>query len=87
METTFKTGNNNAFRLRRLKNGKYQIHKLGGKAFEGPRALILRAAFEMRVDISDFRYAVKTMRRLNHDYADFGIFGTFLWTAADSKAA
>lgn len=86
-ETQYNRRNSSVYRLRSLGNNKYQVHKNSGPAFEGTRKLILRAAVEMGINAADFRYAIKEMRKYGHDYADFGVYGRFLYTQSDRKTA
>lgn len=68
------------FRLRILKTGLFQIHKLNGRAFEGTPKLILDKAVKMGVQPDDLNYALEELERRHHDYADFSISGRLLWT-------
>jgi hypothetical protein len=42
---------------------------------------------DMGVAVSEARYAVKTMEEKGHDYASFGLFGTFLYSEFLGKAS
>ena len=77
---SFTSGTTGPYRLRKLPNGLFQIHVSGGPAFEGPKLKIFRKAIEFGVYRYDLRLAVKEMEKLDHDYADFGIWGRFLYT-------
>ena len=85
--TDFKSREVGMFRLRDLKNGVYQIHKKDGEAFEGTLKAIFRASVELGVRVPDFELAVNEMTKNGHDYAEFGIFGRFIYSATDRKAA
>lgn len=74
------------YRLRDLKNGRFQIHAMGGRAFEGTKLQIFKKAEEMGCEPTDLRFAVKELERLDHTYAEFGIYGHFLFTRRDSKS-
>lgn len=77
------------YRLRDLKNGQYQIHKNSGPAFEGDLASIFKKAVVMGIQPDEFEEAVIELEAKQHDYAEFGIFGCFLYSMADAtkKAA
>lgn len=71
------------YRLRDLKNGAYQIHCGDGTAFEGPELAITKACVELGIQESEVQYAKTEMRKFNHDWANFGVNGTFLYTGRD----
>lgn len=73
------------YRLRDLKNGKYQIHVSKGPAFEGDRKSILKKCLAIGIRVSCFRAAVKELRKLDHDYAEFGVFKSFMYTIQDDR--
>ena len=76
------------FRLKDLKDGRFQVHAHNGAAFEGTEEAITIAAEELGMHPADVILAKEEMRKLGHDYAEFGIRGRFLYTVADrSKAA
>lgn len=71
------------FRLRDLKNGLFQIHKKNGQAFEGTPRSIFSVAIKMGIEEKELAYAVNQLQASNHDYADFGVNGRFLFTKKD----
>lgn len=73
-------------KLRDKKNGLYQIHSKHG-AFEGPLNLIYWQAVEWGLTTSELDFGIKVMKRENHDYATFGIFGGFIFSANDERKA
>lgn len=75
------------YRLRDLKNGSYQIHVANGTAFEGSLKAIVKKCVELRLRLPEVQEAIIELHRLNHDYAEFGVFGTFMYTMQDRKAA
>lgn len=75
------------YRLRDLKNGLYQIHKRDGKAFEGNLEVIKLAAVGMGIKSQEFDIAVFELEYQDHDYAEFGIWGRFVFTQSDRRAA
>jgi hypothetical protein len=74
-----------SYRLRDLKNGQYQIHQQNGQAFEGTWELIDLMAQEMGVDPLSLVIARKELTDNNDDYAEFGIYGTFLFTRRNEE--
>lgn len=75
----------NMYRLRDLKNGLFQIHVSEGPAFEGSSKAIFKKCFELGIDYSEIDIAISEINKMNHDFADFGIFGKFIYTGKDSK--
>ena len=75
------------YRLRDLKNGLFQIHVSDGPAYEGAQDVIIAAAINMGLDYDDLKFAVFELETTNHDYAEFGIFGRFIYTAKDKHVA
>jgi len=73
------------YRLRDLKNGHFQIHKSNGPAFEGPKHLIAFKAQEMGIEDGELYIAFDELNKTGDDYAEFGIFGKFMFTQKDSK--
>lgn len=73
-------GRDDMFRLRILKSGLFQIHKLNGRAFEGDPRSILDKAVKMGVQKEDLTYAIDELQKYHHDYADFSVSGRLLWT-------
>lgn len=65
----------------------YQLHVENGPAYEGTELAITLMAEETGLDPRDIEYAKDEMRKLGHDYANFGVYGRFLFTGSDSKAA
>lgn len=70
-------------RIRDLKNGKYQIHFYSGEAFEGSLQQITRLALRKALEFKSFENAIVEMEQTGNTYAEFGIFGTLLYTAQD----
>lgn len=75
------------YRLRDLKNGKFQIHVNNGPAYEGTLKQILRECKRFRMNLDEVEIAIMELHRLDDDYAEFGIFGSFMFTMRDEKAA
>jgi hypothetical protein len=63
-----------------------QIHSPSG-AFEGTRERIMVKAVNLGVDKDDLLFALEELADTGDDYAEFGIFGKFLFTKRDRKAA
>lgn len=78
-------GGNGMYRLRDLKNGMYQIHVLDGQAFEGPVRPIFLKCVALGLKPAEVEEAILDMTRLNHDYAEFGVFKTYIFSAKDDK--
>lgn len=74
------------FRLRDLKNGLYQIHKTKGPAFEGTPRSIFTEAIKMGIVEQHLAYAVVTLDKKDHDYADFTTQGLFIATMKNKKS-
>ncbi len=72
------------FRLRDLKDGNYQIHSTRG-AFEGPKEMILRKTLELGIISTELEFAIGDMYRRDHNTAEFGVCGTFIYSHNDSK--
>lgn len=75
------------YRIRDLKNGKFQIHSFDGKAFEGNLKAILKKCDDFRLTYSEVEDALVDLRIKNHDIAEFGINGTYMFTYKDEKVA
>lgn len=75
------------FRLRDLKNGLYQIHKDNGQAFEGTPLSVFEQAIKMGVVQSELLMAAESLKRHNHDYADFNSYGRLRWTRKNGVKA
>lgn len=73
------------FRLRRVDTNTFQLHVQYGPSFEGTRVAIFLKAVEFGIEPAEFDLAVAEMERKNHQYAEFGIFGRFLFSAVDPK--
>ena len=73
------------YRLRDLKDGMYQIHSKKQGAMEGPLQPIFRQAIEWGVVPKDLIYAIRHLKSSGDDYADFGIFGSFIFSMKDKK--
>ncbi len=71
-------------RLRDLKNGLYQIHSTKHGAFEGTLNPIFWEAVKWGVEAKELNYAVKHLNESGDDYADFGVFGSFMFSSKDS---
>jgi hypothetical protein len=78
-------GGNGMYRLRDLKNGLYQIHVMDGAAFEGPVGPIFKKCVELGLRPAEVEEALCDLTRLNHDYAEFGVFRHYIFTAKDEK--
>jgi len=74
------------FRLKIRPNGMYQIHSPQG-AFEGPQQKIFRKAVELGVESSELTFAHQELVFNNHNCAEFGLFGRFLYTSKEREAA
>lgn len=73
------------YRVRSLKNGTFQFHMQNGPAFVGSRLAITTTAVDFGVDADELEFALAEMVKLDHDYAEFGIYGTFLFSDYDKK--
>lgn len=80
-------GGNGMYRLRDLKNGKYQIHVNNGPAFEGTMKVIVKKCVELKLHLDEVEEAIVDLSRLGHDYAEFGVFGHYMYTLRDEKKA
>jgi hypothetical protein len=79
-------GNWKMFRLRDLKNGKYQIHSTTHhQAFEGTPKSIFATALKMGVKKTALFIAFNELHSRDHDYADFGTNGFLLRTGKDRR--
>ena len=65
------------YRIKDLKNGKFQIHSKMYGAFEGSKESIIRKALDWKLDFEDLFYAFSCFLQ-GDDYADFGVFGRFI---------
>jgi hypothetical protein len=75
------------YRLRDLKNGRYQIHVNNGPAYEGSLTSIVRECTRLGLKFDQVEVAVLELNRLDDDYAEFGVFGHFMYTVRDAKVA
>ncbi len=75
------------FRLRRRKDGNFEVHAYNGAAFEGTEQAITIAAQELGMHAEDIEIAKQELKRLDHDYAEFGIRGRFIFTSTDKQRA
>lgn len=75
------------YRLRDLKNGLWQIHVSNGPAYEGTFSKIYRECVRLGLPHKEIEDAVVELRNNEDDYAEFGVFGTFMFTMRDKKAA
>lgn len=66
--------------LKDLKNGLYQIHSEYNGAFEGTISAIFKRIKKWGINENDFIYATRLLKETGDIYADFGIFGRFLYT-------
>lgn len=82
-----KFGGNGMYRLRDLKNGKYQIHAMDGAAYEGDVRPIFKKCIELGLNPAEVEEAILDMKRQNHDYAEFGVFKTYIFSAKNDKKA
>lgn len=79
---------NKSFRIRDLKNGLYQIHFYDGSvALEGGLEAMFRIILKKNIAWAELEEAVLEMNRNDDDYAEFGMLGTFLFSAKDSEQA
>lgn len=86
MKNTQISGNNGSgYRLRKIsKTGLYQIHSGNHGAFEGDLLSIWqKMVWEFEMSNSDIRIAIEEMGKLDHNVANFGIHGGFLFTQKD----
>lgn len=68
------------YRLKILNNGLYQIHSRDMGAFEGTPNIIKQKAIEIGIQPEELNYAENLMKTLGDDIAEFGYYGTFLFT-------
>lgn len=74
------------YRLRNLKNGLFQIHSTKYRtAFEGTPETLFHKAQAMGIPESELSKAVNEMLARGDDYADFGIYGHFIWSKRNSN--
>lgn len=85
MKFGFNNNGGKMFRLKNLKNGFYEIHKSGGPAFQGTPKLIFEKAIELGVHREDLTHAVNELTVKNDDYAEFGMFGRFIFTSKNKS--
>lgn len=73
------------FRLRYVpETDMYQIHSGEHGAFEGPlRSIWQKMHWDFEIANSEVRYALEEMANKGHNVANFGIFGTFIFTQKD----
>lgn len=71
-----------ALRLRYVpKRDVFQIHSSNRGAFEGSlKEVWQKMHWDFEIDNKEIRYALAEMERKSHNVADFGIFGSFLFT-------
>lgn len=74
------------YRLKILQNGLFQIHT-AQYAYEGTKEAIFVACEELGMLREELNFAVDQMRVKGHDYADFGIYKTFIKTGSLRRAA
>lgn len=74
-------------RLKDLKNGLYQIHSSKHGAFEGALNPIFWEAVSWGVETKELNYAVKHLAESGDDYADFGVFGSFMFSGRNKKVS
>lgn len=70
--------------LRDLKNGLYQIHSAKHGAFKGALNSTFWEAVKWGVEAKELNYAVKHLAESGDDYADFGVFGSFIFSSKNS---
>lgn len=80
-------GGDSMYRLRDLKNGKFQIHVKDGEAYEGTLNMILRQCLKIGLDLNEVETAILELEFMGHDYAEFGVFGTFMYSMMDEEKA
>lgn len=68
------------YRLKLLKNGQYQIHSKTGVAYEGCRELVTLKALELGIKRDELEFAFFDLDLYGHNCAEFGIFGSMLYT-------
>lgn len=76
---------NSDYRLRDLKNGLYQFHVQNGPACEGTWNSVCGAAQEMGILIEELSLAKSELLKMDHNCAEFGMYGRFLFTWTDIK--
>jgi hypothetical protein len=77
-----KSNGGSGFRLRHIpEKNLYQIHSGQFGAFEGPLRLIWQKMhWEFEIPNGEIRFALSEMAEKGHNVANFGIFGTFMYT-------
>jgi len=61
----------------------YEIHSQDSGAFRGSLLQVMKKAIDIGVIYDELRVAMQEMNKLNHNSADFGIFGKFIFTNKD----
>ncbi len=79
---TYGKSNASGFRLRRVpESGLYQIHSGDHGAFEGDLMSIWQKMnWEFEIANKEIRMALEEMKKNDHNVANFGIWGTFIFT-------
>lgn len=75
------------YRLRDLKNGRFQLHVKNGPAYEGGLRSIAKQAAIVGLRLEEIELAVLELERTGHDYAEFGVFGRFMYTLKNERKA
>lgn len=73
-------------RLRDLKNGTYQLHSKKHGALEGDLHPVFWEAVNWGVSASELTHAIEELTKKGDDYAEFGMLGSFLFTAKNEAA-
>ncbi len=64
-----------------LGNDIWEIHSEKYGIFKSSSALVFRKAIRWGIRYSDLEYAIDSMLKNDHDYADFGMYNTFIFSA------
>jgi len=74
-----------ACRLRYVpKRDVFQVHTENYGAFEGSlKEIWQKMHWDLEIENKEIRYALAEMERNKHNVAEFGIFGSFLFTKKD----
>lgn len=72
-------------RLRRTNQGLFQIHMKGRQSYEGSPQLIFQQAVKYGLNPSEVSLAMDLLVRNQDDYAEFGIFGSLIYTTKDER--
>jgi len=83
--TSFRNDGDRTYRLRDLKNGKYQFHVKNGDAVEGTIFQVMGKAEMCGIRLADLHIAVVMLQQYNHDFADFSANGRILSYGRDER--